>query len=76
MRKGMLIGAIAGFLVGLLIQARGSLTTGLVTQSISPEGAYFFAVAFGVTIFIASLCGIIGAFVGAILEEGMLFFKH
>jgi hypothetical protein len=76
MRKGMLIGAIVGFLGGLLLQSRGSWTTGLATQAISPEGAYLFAVTLGFTLFIAALCGIICAFIGAILEEGLLFFRH
>lgn len=76
MRKGMLIGAIVGFLGGLLLQSRGSWTTGMAAQSISPEGAYVFAMAFGFTLFIAALCGIICAFIGAVLEEGLLFFRH
>ncbi len=72
MRKGVFIGAIAGFLTGLLIQARGSWTTGMAVA----DGYHVLAVTFALTLFIAALCGIIGAFVGALFEEGLQFFRH
>ncbi len=70
----MLIGAIIGFLVGLALQAYGQWSTGMV--ALSPEGAHILAVSFVAMLFIASSCGIIGAFVGAVLEEGLAFFRH
>ncbi len=69
MRKGMLIGAIAGFLAGLLIQARGSLTTGMSVNTLELESAHLILMALGATFFIAALFGIIGAFLGAILQD-------
>lgn len=69
MRRGALIGAIIGFLVGLLVQATGSLTTGMAVRGLSPESAHFLAVSIGVTLFVAALCGVIGAFLGALLQE-------
>ncbi len=74
MRKGLLIGAIIGFLTGLALQAYGPWTTGMA--SLSPEGAHVLAVSFVVMLFVASSCGIIGAFVGAVMEEGLTLFKH
>lgn len=69
MRKGTLIGAIIGFLAGLLLQARGSFTTGMASHTLSPESAQFIMLSLGITIFIAALFGVIGAFLGALLEE-------
>lgn len=69
MRKGMLTGAVAGFLAGLLIQARGSLITGLASGTFTGESAHLVLVTIGLTLFIASLCGIICAFIGAVIEE-------
>ncbi len=69
MRKGTLVGAIAGFLLGLLLQAHGSFTTGMAAGSLSMTGFHFVAASLGVTIFIAALCGIIGAFLGALLQD-------
>lgn len=74
MRKGVLIGAIIGFLTGLALQEYGQWATGMV--ALTSEGAQTLAVSFVAILFVASSCGIIGAFVGAILEEGMLFFRH
>ncbi len=74
MRKGLLIGAMIGFLTGLALQAYGPWTTGMA--SLSPEGAHMLAVSFVVMLFVASSCGIIGAFIGAVLEEGLVLFKH
>ena len=67
MRKGLLIGAIIGFLAGLVLKTYGSWTTGMV--SLSPDGAYILASSFVVTLFVASSCGIIGAFIGALLQD-------
>ncbi len=69
MRKGTLIGAIIGFVIGLLLQSTGSFTTGMTAQTISIESFPFFAATIWVTVFIAALCGVIGAFLGAVLEE-------
>jgi hypothetical protein len=74
MRKGMLIGAIIGFLTGLALQSYGPWTTGMV--ALTPEGAHALAFSFVAILFVASSCGIIGAFIGALLEEGLLFFRH
>jgi len=72
MRKGTLIGAIIGFLAGLVLQASGSWTTGMASRALSPESAQFIMVSLGITIFIAALCGVIGAFLGALLEETVM----
>jgi hypothetical protein len=69
MRKGILLGAIAGFLAGLFLSARGSLATGMAAHTLSPAGVQFFAAGIGVALFIAAACGIIGAFLGAVLED-------
>ena len=69
MRKGVLVGAIIGFLAGLLLQSRGSFTTGVAAHTLSPEGFHLIAASFAITLFVAALCGIIGAFLGALLEE-------
>ncbi len=74
MRKGMLVGAIIGFLTGLALQAYGPWSTGMV--ALTPEGAHILAVSFVAMLFVASSCGIIGAFIGAVLEEGLMFFRH
>jgi len=72
MRKGLLIGALIGFLAGLVIQSYGSWTTGMA--SLTPEGAYYLSVSLVFTLFVASSCGIIGAFIGALLQD--LIEKH
>jgi len=71
MRKGVLIGAMIGFLVGILVQVQGSFATGMASRSLSQESVHFIAVSFWVTIFVASLFGIIGAFLGALLQDVM-----
>lgn len=72
MRKGTLIGAIIGFLAGLLLQTRGSWTTGMAARALSPESAQFIMLSLGITIFVAALFGVIGAFLGALLEESVM----
>jgi hypothetical protein len=69
MRKGTLIGALMGFLAGLVIQVSGSVLTGMATRTLSPESMHFLAVSIVITLFIAALFGVIGAFLGALLEE-------
>jgi hypothetical protein len=71
MRKGMLLGAIIGFLAGLLLQSRGVLTTGMAARGLSPEGFHFLGITLGVTVFVAAACGIVGAFLGAVLEDAI-----
>jgi len=71
MRKGMLLGAIAGFLAGLLLQSRGMLTTGMVSSGLSPNTFQFLAASVSVTVFVAAACGIVGAFLGAVLEDAL-----
>lgn len=72
MRKGMLVGGIVGFLIGLAFQSRSSLT-GMAASSLSQSEFHLITMAVGLTIFIAALCGIICAFIGALLEE---VFEH
>jgi hypothetical protein len=72
MRRGIILGAIIGFLTGLALQSYGPLTTGMAVA----DGYHVLAVTFALTLFIAALCGIIGAFVGALFEEGLQFFRH
>jgi uncharacterized membrane protein YeaQ/YmgE (transglycosylase-associated protein family) len=67
----MLLGAIVGFLAGLLLQSRGVLTTGMVSRGLSPEGLHFLGVSLGITVFVAAACGIVGAFLGAVLEDAI-----
>ncbi|MEM2916038.1 MAG: hypothetical protein QXT19_01650 [Candidatus Woesearchaeota archaeon] len=74
MCKGLLIGAIISFLIGLSLQAYSPWVTEIA--SLSPEGAHILAVSFVAMLFVASSYGIIGAFIGAVLEEGFVFFKH
>lgn len=76
MRKGILLGALAGFLTGLFLSARGSFATGMAAHTLSPAGVQFFATTIGVTLFIAAACGIVGAFVGALLEDAFVRKAH
>lgn len=69
MRKGAVIGAIIGFLVGLHLQASGTLLTGMAARSLNPEATQFLAASFAISLFVAALFGAIGAFVGALLQE-------
>ena len=71
MRKGMLLGAIIGALVGLFLTSRSSLATGMATQALSQSGLQFLATSLWVTIFVAAACGIVGAFLGAILQDAI-----
>ncbi len=71
MRKSTLIGAIIGFLVGLVLQAGSSLTTGMAARGLSPESTHFLGISIAVTLFVAALCGIIGAFLGALMQDVM-----
>lgn len=71
MRKGMLLGAVIGFLAGLLLQSRGVFTTGMAARGLSGEGLQFLAASFGATVFVAASCGIVCAFLGALIEEAM-----
>lgn len=69
MRRGALIGAIIGFLAGLILQTIGTFSTGMAARSLSPESLHFLGISIGVTLFIAASCGIIGAFLGALLQD-------
>lgn len=69
MRKGMLFGAIIGTLIGVFLSSRSSFATGMAAHTLSPAGVQFFAATIGITLFIAAACGIVGAFVGALLED-------
>lgn len=69
MRKGILFGALAGFLTGLFLSARGTFATGMAAHTLSPAGVQFFAATIGITLFIAAACGIVGAFLGALLQD-------
>jgi len=69
MRKGTLVGAIIGFLAGVLLQSSGSFTTGMTARALSPAGFQFVVASFAITLFVAALCGVVGAFLGALLEE-------
>jgi hypothetical protein len=68
MRRGKLIGAVIGFLAGLFLQSRATLT-GMATGSISSDSLHTLGLGITLTLFIAALFGIIGAFVGAFMEE-------
>ena len=68
MNKGLTVGGIAGIVVGLLIQSTGTLT-GMAVKSINP--ASVIAGSLAITVFIAALCGIIGAFLGALMQDVM-----
>ena len=69
----MLIGGIVGFLVGLLLQSHGSLTTGMAALGIDSLHPVMLSLA--LTIFIAALCGVICAFLGELLDE-LFLQKH
>jgi hypothetical protein len=69
MKKGLLIGALIGFLAGLAIQTTGTFSTGMAAQAISPNAFKFLTASIGVTMFIAAAFGIVGAFFGALLQD-------
>jgi len=66
MQKGALIGAAIGFLAGVIIQSTGT-PTGMLT--ISTESTQFIATTISILFFIAALFGVIGAFLGALIQE-------
>jgi len=69
MRKGAIAGAVIGFIVGLLVQTTGSLVTGMATIKLSAESTYILATSITALFFIAALFGVIGAFLGALMQE-------
>jgi energy-converting hydrogenase Eha subunit A len=68
MRKGMLIGAIVGFLGGYALQSHG-FTTGMAALSFGGNSDKIIGYSVVASLFVASLCGVICAFLGELIDE-------